>query len=269
MGGFLPPAQRRSSALLGLYAALSLLMLMTGDRLPQPLLRSVGAFLFAPFDRAVQTVDRAASAWRDNQQLHQRIAELEIENSRLRDAGVENARLRDQLHLSTYRGYPVKPVEVLALSGEAVPAAATLSAGSKQGVREGDGVVTSDGLLGRIGESYPGYSRVVLLTDLNSAVSCAVESTGVLGVLRFTIAPHPRLVLTGVPLTDTVRIGQRVITSGLSRRYPRGLPVGSVIRLGRDPSGLVQDIEVEPAARLSRLRHAFVLPRPATAELRP
>ncbi len=266
MGGFLPPAERRSSLLLGIYAALSLLMLLVGDRLPQVALRSVGAWVFAPFDRAVLALDRAASAWRDNQQLHQRIAELEIENSRLRLDGVENQQFRVHLGLPVYRNYTLKPVEVLALAGEPVPAAATLSAGFRQGVNEGDAVVTRDGLLGRVGECYPGLSRAVLLTDVNSAVACEVESTGVLGVLRFSMVPHPRLTLTGVPLTDTVRVGERIVTSGLSRRYPRGLPVGVVRLVGKDPSGLLQDIEIEPAAKLSRIRHAFVIPHAASPE---
>jgi rod shape-determining protein MreC len=269
MGGFLPPAERRSSVLLGLYAALSLVMLLVGERLPQETLRGVGAWVFAPLDRVVLSLDRAAAAWRDNRQLHQRIADLEIENARLRIAGVENQQLREQLGLRVAHGYALKPVEVLALSGEPVPAAATLSAGSRQGLHEGDAVVTRDGLLGRIGECYPGLSRAVLLTDLNSAVACEVESTGVLGVLRFSPAPHPRLVLTGVPLSDTVRVGERVVTSGLSRRYPRGLPVGRVASVGRDPSGLVQDIEVEAAARLSSMRHAFVIPHPVAPEDQP
>ena len=269
MGGFLPPAQRRSSALLGLYAALSLLLLLVGDRLPQSGLRSVGAWVFAPFDRAVLAVDRAAAAWRDNQQLHQRIAELEIENARLRIAGVENQQLRTRLDLPAFHNYALRPVEVLALSGEPVPAAATLSSGFRQGVNEGDAVVTRDGLLGRVGECYPGMSRAVLLTDLNSAVACEVETTGVLGVLRFSMIPHPRLTLTGVPLTDTVRVGERIVTSGLSRRYPRGLPVGTVSHVGRDPSGLLQDLEIEPSARLSRIRHAFIISHPASAEDQP
>ncbi|MFI5371184.1 MAG: rod shape-determining protein MreC, partial [Candidatus Eisenbacteria bacterium] len=61
---------------------------------------------------------------------------------------------------------------------------------------------------------------------------------------------------------DTVRVGQRVLTSSLSRRYPRGIPVGVVTWLGRDPSGLMQAIEIAPAARLSRLRHVFLVPGP-------
>ena len=93
MGGFLPPAARRSSALVGLYAALSLLLLVAGERLPQEPLRGVGAFVFAPLDRLVLAADRASTAWRENQRLHERLAELEMENARLRDEAVENQRL--------------------------------------------------------------------------------------------------------------------------------------------------------------------------------
>ena len=59
-----------------------------------------------------------------------------------------------------------------------------------------------------------------------------------------------------------LRLGQLVVTSGMSLRFPRGLPVGRVERLGHDVSGLTQEIEIAPAARPSRLRHAYVVPGP-------
>jgi rod shape-determining protein MreC len=262
MGGFLPPAERRSSALVALYVATSLLLLSAGERLPQVTLRGVGAAVFAPLDRIVMAADRVAASWRENRELHQRVSALELENTRLRGLADENRALRQQLALPGYQIPTLQPAEVLALTGEPNPSSAILSAGAAQGVHEGDAVVTSDGLVGRIGEVYASLSRVVLLTDPNAAVGCEVESTGVLGVLRFSASPHPRLVLTMVPFADTVRVGQRLLTSGLSRRYPRGIPVGRVVRLGTAERGLTQEIEIAPAARLTRLRYAFVIPGP-------
>jgi rod shape-determining protein MreC len=269
MGGFLPPAERHSSALLAVFTAVSLLLLVAGERLPAAGLRGVGAWVFAPFDRVVLVLDRVAAAWRENQRLHERIATLEIENARLHIAAVENARLRDSLGLPAWSPGRLKAVEILALAGSPVPTAATLSAGARQGVHEGDVVVTHNGLLGRVTEVYPSLSRAVLVTDPGSAVACEVESTAVLGMLRRSSVPHPRMVLTGIPMGDTLHLGQRVLTSGLSRRYPRGIPVGSVARLGRDPSGLTQDVEIELASRLTRLRHGFILVGPAPLELTP
>jgi rod shape-determining protein MreC len=269
MGGFLPPAEPKSNPLLAIYAALSLLMLLAGDRLPLGAVRGVGATLFAPLDRMVLVGDRLSAAWSENARLHRRIADLELENVRLRDSGVENARLREQLDLAARQPHVLKPVEVLALSGEPVPSAATLSAGRRQGVHEGDVVIARDGLVGRVSEVHTSLSRATLLTDANQAVACEVESTGVMGVLHYVTTPHPRLVLTGVAFADTVGVGQRVVTSGMSRHYPRGIPVGAVEHVDREAGGLMQDIEVAPAVRLSRLRHAFVIARPESLAGRP
>jgi rod shape-determining protein MreC len=245
-----------------LYAALSLLLLLTGDRLPVAALRAAGAFLFEPFDRLVLAGDRMMAAWSENQVLHERVTRLEVENRQLRGAIVENRVLRAELGLPDWRAIELRPVEVLALAGDPLPYAATLSAGAREGVRVGDAVVTSEGLVGRVTEVYPSLARASLLTDANHAVACVVESTGVNGILRFTPAPYPRMVLTSVPLSDTMRVGQMVVTSELSVRYPRGIPVGRIHRVTADASGLLQEAEVQPMARLSRLRHAFVAPRP-------
>jgi len=79
------------------------------------------------------------------------------------------------------------------------------------------------------------------------------------------LSPHPPSRTTDFVrgrLSACGRVGERVLTSSLSRRYPRGIPVGRVARLARDPSGLMQLIEIEPAARMSRLRQVFVVPGP-------
>lgn len=262
MASILPPAERRSVVLVATYAALSLLLLVVGEHLPTGWLRGGGAFLFEPFDRLVLTGDRLFAAWRENTTLHQRIAELELENHQLTEASVENRRLREQLGLPMWHALPLKPVEVLALGGDPTPTTATLSAGQRDGVRPGDALLTSLGLIGRVTEVWPRLSRAVLLTDPGLAVSCVVETTGVNGILRFTNAPRPRLLLTAVPLADTIRVGEQVVTSELSVRFPRGIPIGRVVRVTHDASGLLQEVEVQPAAQLSRLRHAFIAPGP-------
>jgi rod shape-determining protein MreC len=262
MGGILPPVERRTSALVALWVALSLILLLVGDRIPQSFLRGLGAELFKPMDRVVLVSDRLAAAWRENQQLHERVTELELENLRLRDAARENARLREAFDLPGAPGLRLQPVELLSMSGDPIPSSATLGGGRNRGVRVGDVVVTREGLVGRVTEVYPSTARVTLLTDPLLSVACEVETTGVLGVVRFSPGPPPELRFTSVPFTDTVRVGERIVTSSLSRRYPRGIPVGTVERLSADPNGLTQAIAIAPAARLSRLRHVFVIPAP-------
>ena len=263
MASILPPAERRSVVLVMVYAALSLVLLVVGERIPAAGLRGAGATLFAPFDRVTGAADRLFNSWNENERLHERVARLEADNARLRLMAAENPRLREQLGLTAWRQLPLKPVEVLALAGgEPLPDAATLSAGKNDGVEVGDAVMTSDGLVGRVTESWATLSRATLLTDPNQAIACEVETTGVNGIVRFVAAPRPRLILSAVAISDTVRVGERVVTSDLSLKFPRGIPVGTVTRVDHDATGLMQEIEITPAARMARLRHAFVAPGP-------
>src|SRR5207247_4292908 len=133
--------------------------------------------------------------WRENEQLHRRITVLELEAAHLREAAVENRHLRDSLGLPAYRELSLRPVEVLALTGEPIPSSATLSAGSREGVHLGDAVVTSEGMVGRVGEVYGGLSRVVLLTEPVAAVAWLVESTSVQGVMRYTGYAYPSVLI--------------------------------------------------------------------------
>jgi len=263
VASILPPAERRSVVLVTVYAALSLVLLVVGERIPAAGLRGAGATLFAPFDRVTGAADRLFNSWNENERLHERVARLEADNARLRLMAAENPHLREQLGLTAWRQLPLKPVEVLALAGgEPLPDAATLSAGKNDGVEVGDAVMTSDGLVGRITESWANLSRATLLTDPNQAIACEVETTGVNGIVRFVAAPRPRLILSAVAISDTVRVGERVVTSDLSLKFPRGIPVGTVTRVDHDATGLMQEIEITPAARMARLRHAFVAPGP-------
>lgn len=267
MPSVLPPAERRSVVLVTVYVAVSLLLLVVGERIPAAGLRGIGAVIFAPFDRVAGAADRLFTSWNENTGLHARIARLETENARLRLLAADAPRLRQQLGLGTWRGLPLRPVEVLALGGgDPLPNSATLSGGRNDGIQVGDAVLTSDGLVGRVSEVWDDLSRATLLTDPNQAVACEVETTGVHGILRFLPTPRPRLVISAVGLADTVRVGELVVTSDLSLRYPRGIPVGRVARLQQDPTGLMQEIEITPAARLGRLRHAFVAPGPRPPE---
>jgi rod shape-determining protein MreC len=82
------------------------------------------------------------------------------------------------------------------------------------------------------------------------------------GVLKFRFGPQPGLYLTAVPLTDTVRVGERIVTSAISLLFPPGIPVGRVTRVGREPTGLLSAIRVETSAPLSRVREVLVATGP-------
>jgi hypothetical protein len=56
-----------------------------------------------------------------------------------------------------------------------------------------------------------------------------------------------------------VQVGDSLLTSGLGGIYPRGLLVGSVAAVEREPYGMFQRVEVKPAVEYSSLEEVFVI----------
>ena len=56
--------------------------------------------------------------------------------------------------------------------------------------------------------------------------------------------------------------GEEVLTSGLDQIYPKGLPVGTVIKAGE--GNIYKAILVQPAAALDRLESVVVALKPPT-----
>ena len=68
---------------------------------------------------------------------------------------------------------------------------------------------------------------------------------------------EPLLVMKYVPNDDTVNLGERVITSGMDRIFPRDLPVGTISEI--KPGNPFKQIRIKPAANLERLEEVLVL----------
>jgi rod shape-determining protein MreC len=119
-------------------------------------------------------------------------------------------------------------------------------------------VITSDGLLGRVRERDGAYARVECLTSLQTAVSVTNQRTREGGILKWDPL-RGGLAVGGIPSQSDWQPGDRVVTSGLGLAFPGGILVGWVTghRAGR--GGLLQSIEVRPAARAARAQEVFLL----------
>ena len=215
--------------------------------------------LLWPAEETRRFLEDLATLRGDNEQLRSEIARLRQERVLLLRAGAENERLRRTLDFAAPRAASLRPSRVLGVFGEPWALSYQISGGLDRGFKVGEAVVAPEGLIGRLSGVGGDESSVALLTDPALAVASEVIPSGARGTVRFRAEERPALYLFHVPLTDTVRVGDVVVTSGASTLFPGGLPVGFVARLGRDPDGLLQEIEVRPAAPLTRLREVFVV----------
>jgi rod shape-determining protein MreC len=120
-------------------------------------------------------------------------------------------------------------------------------------------VMTSEGLVGRVIVVSGPLAKVQLITDRAASVGAMIERSRHQGVVRGT--GRGDLELAFLPRQSDVRVGDRVITSGVDGVFPRGIPIGTVaeVQLGDD---LFYEIRLAPAADLRRLDHVYVQLRP-------
>jgi rod shape-determining protein MreC len=134
---------------------------------------------------------------------------------------------------------------------------ALIDRGSRDGVKRDMGVMTPEGVVGKIFAVYPDTSQVLLLTDKESGVGALMEASRVQGPVRGT--GEPLLALEYISNEVKVEPGDKILTSGQDRIFPKDLPVGTVVQVQPDRHSPFHKISVKPAARLDGLEEVLVL----------
>ena len=111
--------------------------------------------------------------------------------------------------------------------------------------------------MGRITDVASNASKVLLITDINSSVDALVQRTRTRGIVEGKGSGLCELKY--VSSSDDIRPGDLVVTSGLCGTFPKGLPIGKVDRVEKDPVGLFQYVELSPSVNLNKLEEASVL----------
>lgn len=180
--------------------------------------------------------------------------ELQVNTSRLhRLAAVaeENQRLRGLL--GGTRGYRLSAQLVGIVDVDLDPSRQRilLDAGSDEGVTVGQALIDAGGVLGQVIETTPHRATALLLTDPEHAVPVQVARSG-LRTIAFGTGRTDVLRLPNIPQSADIRVGDRLVTSGIGGRFPAGFPVGVVEQLSPDDTRLFVVAQARPAARLDR-----------------
>lgn len=187
-----------------------------------------------------------------------------------RDLKKENDELRALLALPARPGQQLVRAGLLYQGQNWFGQKIMLDQGASAGLRTGLPVVDASGLLGQLTRVYPGTSEVTLITSPGQLTPVMVERTGQRGLVAGV--GHGQLELRYMPAQTDVRVGDRLVTSGIDRVYPAALPVARVIRVSRPQAGPYLRVDGLPLAGLERSRAARVLvaqPVAATPPLKP
>jgi rod shape-determining protein MreC len=133
-----------------------------------------------------------------------------------------------------------------------------LNLGTRDGVAVGQPVIDAHGLLGQVVQTLPTTAVVMLVTDPAHAVPVTIERTG-LRTIAYGTRDGSGLMLPDIPLAADVRVGDRLLTSGLGGRFPPGFPVGTIRRVRTAPTGMFLEAMAQPAADLDRSEDVLLL----------
>ena len=182
---------------------------------------------------------------------------LALDNMRLREMAWENVRLREALAFRRSDGaIGVTPAEVIGRDPDQIYDTIVINAGADRGIIKNMPVVTAEGLVGHVAQVGDSDSVVQLL--MRSRVSALIQSTRAQGIVSW-VDGH-RFRLRFVEASSLVREGDRVVSSGLGGRYPKGIPIGTVVEVNqveRDP--VFQQVFIESSVDFPDLEEVFVL----------
>jgi rod shape-determining protein MreC len=189
---------------------------------------------------------------RDQQLVTMRQAALQQENATLRGL---NAAIPEVIEKRLIG-------EVISVEGSTLRQRLIVNRGGNSGVTKAQPVITGEGVLGQVFRTGPFSAEVILITDAEHALPVQVLRSGVrtiaLGTGRSTALDLPY-----VPQNYDVKVGDLLVTSGLGRVFPYGLPVGRVTKVTRDPAEPLANIQAEPIAKIDAEREVlFIWARP-------
>ena len=133
-----------------------------------------------------------------------------------------------------------------------------LDKGLNHQIAAGQPVIDARGLVGQVSRVFQFSSEMTLVTDRDFAVPVQVQRTG-LRTVAFGDAARGGMELRYLASTVDIREGDRLVTSGLDKLYPAGLPVGTVVSVARGASNELTRVRVEPTAAVQNDRMLVVL----------
>jgi rod shape-determining protein MreC len=194
----------------------------------------------------------------DNQALRSELDRLKVRNAELEGRAHEADRLAAILNFRQAHGdVPMVAARVIGGSPDSGSLVVNIDRGSRDGIRRDMGVITPDGVVGKILAAYPDISQVLLLADKESGVGALLADTRTQGVVRGS--GKPELTMDYVSNEAKVSAGEAVLTSGQDRIFPKDLPVATVTETAADRKGSFMKILLTPAAHLDRLEEVLVL----------
>jgi rod shape-determining protein MreC len=223
----------------------------------QPVQRAI----LVPFDVAAE-ISGYLVRHRELQQQRDKLLDERIYLTRAlyaaRDAERVNTELRSLLKLTGNRDRKAVAAHILYQGQDWFSRRMTIDRGASSGIQPGSPVIDAQGLVGQVTRVYRASSEVTLVTNSDQLTPVFVERTGQ-RALAAGGSEADQLELRFMPVQTDIKPGDQLLTSGIDKVYPAGLPVARVVRISPPEASPYARVECIPLAGVNRDRALLVL----------
>lgn len=263
------PSRHKSLALLGGVLLLQVLMLAVQVKRDSRgrLIRVWTITAVTPFEKGgAWSFAKIRGVWdhyfalqgtmRENEALRQENDALKLTISQLQSKAAEADRLAVLLNFrQSHEKVPMVMARVIGASAGTASRTVEIDRGERDGIRRNMAVITPDGAVGKIIEAYRDNAQVLLLSDKEGGAGAMLVKSRIQSPVKGT--GEPTLTMSYVAAEEDVTPGEKIVTSGMDKIFPRDVPIGTVTEV--KPGNPFKQIRVSPAAKLDRLEEVIVL----------
>lgn len=216
--------------------------------------------------RFVNSVDTLINTFEENQKLKLSINQVDQLQVRVADLEAENEKMVQELKLKKVLSqFETVSATVIARSPDQWMETLVINVGSNAGITKDMAVMSGKGMIGRIVEVNPASSKVLLLTSQQSnagKVSARIQIGDGKSANGIVSSFNPKTGyynMTQIDPNVQIKVGDRVISSGLGGIIPSSLLIGEVVSSKKDDYGLFQEVEIKPAGEMTDIRFVTVI----------
>ena len=223
---------------------------------------------FAPLQEGISSINKKGislfdhyianiNASKQNEELKYSINDLELKIYELEQIEKENIRLKELMNFDKEQKWTKVFAQIVAWDANSDYKVIRINKGVKAGLKLQSAVITSKGLVGYVYRLSDDYADVLTILDPSMRVDAMIDRTRSHGIIEGY--SNETCLMKYVTRTETVTLGDMVITSGFGNVFPKGIRVGEVIKIERETYGITQFLQLEPSVNFNELEEVIVL----------
>lgn len=219
--------------------------------------------IFIPFVKTIENYTTKQQLKHDKLILQNKLALQVLENIELKN--ILKAMQTNQTFQFELSDIPFTMAEVISFTGQFHDRNIMINKGSNDGVEFDSPVVSAEGIIGKVIVVNRNNSIILPLNHSQFQLAVMDKGTNVQGMLQSDLLGETSMNL--IKLGSQISIGDTIVTSNLSRLFPKGYPVGKIVRIKESQDNLFLSAQIVPFTLIENLEHVFVLQKSYVSKL--